>query len=516
MKPLVTPSVMSRIEKHTIEVLGIPQEVLMDNAGRAVAHTVILLGNNRCMKSVVVVCGPGNNGGDGFACARYLHEWGMRVRIVHGIPIENYQGGAGVFARAAIESGVVCHSTLDAARLCADDIVVDALFGTGFHRASSEKYTRWIDIVNQAGSPVVVAVDIPSGICGASGRVFGSHIQATHTVALQHEKCGTSIAPGVACAGQVATADIGISSAGLKEASVRCFSYEQSDVPLEVFSRNILHHKASRGRLLVVAGSVGKRGAGALCANAALACGTGLVTVAAGGIYDDEPLCVQSLMTANLDQKSIERVVEETRPAAIVLGPGMEVSSRGKGWLQAILDTQIPLVLDADGINQLDSLEDIANRESPVVLTPHEAELARMLGCSVSEVAANRLHCVTTAAQRVPGVVILLKGYDTLVTVALSHGCCATQVVRSGPPTLATAGTGDILAGMVGAFLAGSKDTHSDIASMASMAAWLHGYTAQLWHSRHGEEGLTAPGLLNYLPSAINALLGAPDNGTML
>ena len=415
-----------------------PMEELMERAGAAVAG-VVLAG---FPGTVTVVCGKGNNGGDGKVCARVLQEAGREVRVVEGV---------GDLGNA--------------------DVIVDALFGIGLREAPRDDAARMIDRINASGRPVV-AVDVPSGVNASTGEVPGAAVRATATVTFGAAKVGLAVAPGHFHAGRVHIAPIGL----------RPREYEHSLVPasalLEVPRKRPESTKYTAGSVLIVGGSRGLTGAPALAAVAAFRADAGYVAVAAP--ESALPVLETTLLevvkrplaedhSGRLLPRSADAIVEAAEKAdAVAIGPGLGRSDGTVELVRILLDRlSLPVVLDADALWELEPFA----RAAPTVLTPHSGELARLLGANSRDVDAHRLASAQRAATRF-GAVVLLKGADTIVASPREGVLVATY----GTPALATAGSGDVLTGIVAAFLAKGMDPRL----AAGTAAVAHGVAAEL------------------------------------
>ncbi|HZB23085.1 MAG TPA: NAD(P)H-hydrate dehydratase, partial [Gaiellaceae bacterium] len=357
------------------------------------------------------------------------------------------------------------------------DVVVDALFGTGFRGAPRDDAAALIERVNAAGAPVV-AVDVPSGIDASTGEVAGVAVHAAHTVTMHGRKVGLEVAPGRFHVGTVSVADIGVPQAETRHRRV------SPDVLRLVPRRRPHDNKYRAGSVLVVGGARGMTGAAALAARAAFRADAGYVAIAA----PSESLPVLETLVVEAVKRSLDDVTEAAeRAGALAIGPGLgpdhaELVSR-------LLATDLPAVVDADGLRALEPIE----RGAPTVLTPHEGELGRLLGEDSAWVAAHRLEAVRRAAERF-ACTVLLKGADTLV--CSPDG--AVLVVALGPPSLATAGTGDVLTGVVAAFLA--KGLEPSLAAAAGAAAQqLAAALAPM------QAGLVASDVVDAIPRAFEA-----------
>jgi ADP-dependent NAD(P)H-hydrate dehydratase / NAD(P)H-hydrate epimerase len=409
LEPLYTAEEMRAAEE------GHDVDAMMERAGRAVADELRRLYPDA--RRIAAVCGNGSNGGDGRIAVRLLREAGLEA--------EETDDPSGA------------------------DIVLDALFGTGFQGEPRPEAVTLIERINAAGAPVL-AVDVPSGVDASTGEVAGAAVRADHTVTMHARKVGLVVAPGRFHAGIVSVADIGIL---------------QRETEHHLVTREVLHlvprrregdNKYTAGAVLVVGGARGLTGAACLAAEAAFRADAGYVAVAA----PEESLPV--LETRLLE--AVKRPLEEAdaaakRAGALALGPGL--GEGREALVRRLLDEhELPAVVDADGLRGLEPLD----RSAPTVLTPHEGELARLLGEESSWIKAHRLAAVRRAVERF-GCVVLLKGPDTLVAAPNA----GVLVVSLGPPSLATAGTGDVLTGIVAAFLA--KGLEPSLAAAAGAAA---------------------------------------------
>jgi NAD(P)H-hydrate epimerase len=407
---------------------------LMDRAGQAVAEEA--LRRYPDARSFGAVCGGGANGGDGR----------IALEVLRGAGKEAAEGTDG-------------------------DVLIDALFGTGFHGEPREDAAHLIERMNSAGSPVV-AVDLPSGVDADSGEIGGVAVRADVTVTMHGRKVGLEVAPGRFHAGDVVVADI-----GLERGDTRATLVDRGVLSLVPRKRET-DNKYTAGALLVVGGSPGLAGSVTLTASAAFRADAGYVTVCS----EIEPPILEAV------KRPLQEAFDAApRHGALAVGPGLGRSDDKRGLVRRLLEeTDLPAVVDADGLFGLEPFR----RDAPTVLTPHEGELGRLLGRESSWVAAHRLSAVTEAAERF-GCVCLLKGADALVA-APGEGIL---VAALGPPSLATAGTGDVLTGVIGAFLA--KGMEGRIAAAAGAVAC--DVAARLGHAR----GLIASDVVGLLPAAL-------------
>jgi hydroxyethylthiazole kinase-like uncharacterized protein yjeF len=499
---LYTAEEMSRADKGA-QALGIPGGVLMERAGAAMARVAL---EAYAPGHALIVAGGGNNGGDGFVIARELHRSGVEVAVL--ATKDGYEGdpktNLGILRNLNVR--LVEPDDLEA-ELGRADLVVDALLGTGFSGEVREKEARLIEKMNQSGAPVL-AVDVPSGVDGATGEVHGAAVRADVTVCAHAAKVGCVVSPGREHAGEVVAVDIGIPP----EADVQpSLIWTDADSLRGRIPRTAQPaHKYSAGALLVVAGSRTTTGAPIMVVNGAQKTGCGIVFLAtsesAAPSIDLELTEALVYGVAEDDEgfmapEALDRILKQAeRASALAVGPGMGTGDEGRRLVEGILhETEAPVILDADAITNLAGTDVLAKREAPTVVTPHAGELGRLLGSGAREVSASRLRSARKAAEE-HGCCVLLKGSDTLVIQ--DH---RAAVNSTGDVALATAGTGDILSGVVGALLSRGMDAYE----AARAGAWVHGRAAELWLDETGwpAESMIATDLLPHLPAALGELL---------
>jgi NAD(P)H-hydrate epimerase len=486
MIPVLEAGQMKEADRVTIDELGLPGLVLMENAAGAVTETVAQRFADAAR--VVVVCGPGNNGGDGLAVARQLRCRGFSVDAALLVAEAELKGDAAAQLGLARRFGVEVHrcdggTSRLVELLSGAGLVVDALFGTGLGRPLTGRWAEAVRAINASGAPVV-AVDIPSGLEGSASAIAGEAVEATITVTFAAPKVAHVLPPACRACGEVAVAEIGIPP-WVVEAQAGVGLLEREDVAGWLPPRPPDAHKGRFGHLLVVAGREGRAGAAALAARAAVTLGSGLVTVATARgavrpIQAQVPeAMVDVLPTGEDGAASGEGLTASlTKATALAVGPGLGLSDGPRRLLDVVLgEWRGPLVLDADALTLLAGrLETLQARTSPTVLTPHPGELGRLLGMPTEEVTRDRLRAARDAAQRCGGVV-LAKGARTVI----AGGGGWTLVNPTGTSGLATGGAGDVLTGAIGAFLAqglGAREA-------AACAAWLHGRAAEIAGAQH-------------------------------
>jgi hydroxyethylthiazole kinase-like uncharacterized protein yjeF len=494
MIELLTTAEMAEADRLAVAG-GIPSIALMENAGRAVADAASrMLQGHR----VVVVAGPGNNGGDGFVAARYLAERGLAVSVCFFGKRERLKGDAALAAQRW--NGPVSEPSPAAFTDC--DLIIDALFGAGLDRGVESPARNVIDLMNAASIPIV-AVDLPSGVNGTTGAVKGCAINAQLTVTFFRRKPGHFLLPGRLHCGVVEVADIGIPERVLDKIKPMTFA----NVP--ALWRNAFPqartegHKYSRGHAVVISGGPSTTGAARLAARGALRAGAGLVTIAsprdALSINAAENLAV---MVRPVDGPiELKEFLADKRRNAIAIGPGGGVGPAMREQVRTALDGDAAVVLDADALTSFagdpDALANAIGKRAgrPVVLTPHEGEFSRLFSALEQEARSrSKLEKARLAATKT-GAVLVLKGADSVVAEPSGRAAIADN----GPPTLATAGSGDVLAGMVSGLLAQGMP----VFEAACAAVWLHGEAAKEFGP-----GLIAEDLPDMLPRVYGRLFG--------
>jgi NAD(P)H-hydrate epimerase len=491
---LVGSAEMREIDRAAIEVFGIPSLTLMDRAGRAVADAAVALAAPG--GRFVVVCGGGNNGGDGYVAARVLRAAGRDARVIALVPPERLSPDARAVREQADRAGVpIDEGVLAPLEAGVGDVVVDAIFGTGLGRAPEGPFAEAIARIDSArvAGARVLAVDVPSGLSADTGRPLGPCVRADRTVTFGFLKRGLVLHPGAALAGEVSVDDIGIPAEAARRVPVGCELLVELEARMLVPPRAPDAHKGDAGRLLVVAGSPGKTGAAHLALTGALRGGAGLVTLAARAEVlpfalagRPEAMSVALAGSGPLGRADLQHLLAAARDAdALVIGPGIPRGPETGELLRAFLDRAAkPAVLDADALNALaDGPSLVRGSGAPLLLTPHPGEMARLCGTTIADVQADRVGIAAVAAREWNATVVL-KGARTVV--ADPEGPPA--IIPTGSPGLATGGTGDVLAGLCGALLAGGLPPPA----AGRAGAWVHGRAGELAARRFGERGLVA------------------------
>lgn len=493
---LLSPGEMGRADRLTIDA-GTPGPVLMERAGRFVADAAARMAPRG--GRILALCGPGNNGGDGFVAARLLKATGFGVDVV----LLKDPSGLGGDARAAFEAMELPITRADAPgfveRLADADVVVDALFGAGLDRDLSVALIKLVEQVNQADVRVV-SVDLPSGINGANGAVLGAAIQAEHTVTFFRRKPGHLLFPGRSLCGAVSCVDIGIAPGVLFEISPKTCVNAPALWRSAWQAPQISGHKYARGHAVVLSGPVRSTGAARLAAGAALRAGAGLVTLATppSALLVNAAQLTAVMVQPVAGADGLAEFLKDRRLNAVVAGPGYGIGEKTCDVVRVILEAGRAVVLDADALTSFADAPErlfdlIASSGAPVVLTPHGGEFCRLFPGLTDLARLNRLEAARRAASA-RGAVIVLKGADTVI--AAPDGRAAIN--ENASPWLATAGSGDVLAGIICGLLAQSVPGFE----AASMGVWLH--------SEAGTEagpGLIAEDLAPALKSVISRLV---------
>ena len=513
MQPLFTAAEMRALDARAIATLGMPGPRLMEHAGRGAAAVIAREWAPLRGKHVLVLCGKGNNGGDGFVVARHLKARGARPRVLL-VARRSEVGGDAAQAlarwRGRIEEIHDEHGlTTLAHALDATDLVVDALLGTGLTGPARGIVAQSIERVNvsagRRGVPVV-ALDLPSGLGSDGGALLGPTVRATVTATFAGLKRSLMLHPAAPLAGRVVVVPIGIPPEEVAR-GLETFALEEDDIRPLFPPRPPEAHKGTYGHLLVIAGSAGKTGAAALAGRAALRSGVGLCTVATPA--SQQPVVAgfsMELMTEPIAETSAQSLAVKAREHlvdlalardAVAVGPGISLDPESQALARALVaEVPRPMVVDADALSALAGHLDLLEQGPAArVLTPHPGEMARMLGTSIAQVQADRIESVRRFCVE-HRVHLVLKGARSVLGAPDGR----VFVNPTGNPGMATGGSGDVLTGMIGAFLARRFDP------LAALQAgcYLHGLAGDLAAADRGEEGLLAGDIVEAISAAIN------------
>ena len=509
MRYVVTASEMREIDRRTIEEVGIPGLILMENAGLGVVEAVLDLLKDIHDGRVVVFCGKGNNGGDGMVVARHLFNRGIDVDIYLTGKKNSLQGDA--LANMNILDGfnLKINELTDKkglTRIGQFDLIVDALLGTGITgevKGLAADVIHWINVRSEP----VVSVDLPSGLHSDTGFFSGACVKADYTVTMAELKRGLLVPPGREMAGNVSVVDIGSPRFVSDSIGIKTYRIDDSDAADRLPHRSPAGHKGDFGKVLILAGSPGMTGAAVLSAHAALASGCGLTILGAPESLNPilekkltevmtKPLPETASGSLSLDsEKEINQLLDWADVLAI--GPGLSRDSETEELIHRIVTkTRLPVVVDADGLNafagQVDLLE---KKKGKFILTPHMGELARIIGKSIEDISNNPIETAREWASRL-NCILVLKGAPTIIGDSDGY----VYVNSTGNAGMATAGSGDVLTGMIAGFL-GQGSSPLDA---ALCGVFYHGRSGDLAVKEIGERSLIAGNLIDFLPAALD------------
>jgi NAD(P)H-hydrate epimerase len=512
---VLTSKEMREIDRKTIEEIGIPGPVLMENAGIRITGAILKRFPRITEENVVIVAGKGNNGGDGFVVARHLFNLGARPNVLLLASKQELKGDAALNLGIAEKIGVEIAEVTKIEEwkkhrigLFHASVIVDAIFGTGLLKPAEGLYATAIEDINKAPG-FKVAVDIPSGLSSDTHLLIGPAVKADLTVALAVPKIGHVLPPAEEYVGELVISDISIPPFLFEDESLKLEVIEKKDALPYVQKRKRDSHKGTYGHLFVLAGSLGKTGAAVMAAKAALRMGAGLVTV--GTPQSCWPVIARSmmeLMTEALPETPQKTISEAALPMvldllkgkdAVLIGPGISAHpSTAKLVVSLMPKIKVPAVIDADGLNILAENPDALKSFScPAVLTPHPGEFARLIRRSNKDVLDNRLELAAEFAEKYK-VCLVLKGYRTLVATPRGK----ILINPTGNPGMATGGSGDVLSGMIASLIIQEKN----ILGATAAAVYLHGLSGDIGAKRIGERPLIAGDLIKYLPQALKEM----------
>lgn len=485
---------MQKADRFTIDSIGIPSMVLMERAALQVVN--ILEAQQLEIQNTLVVCGSGNNGGDGYAIARLLHLKGFPVTILFVGKEEKRSPENRRQAEIAAHYAIPVINKLEKQEY---SVIVDAMFGTGLKREIGGEYYTVLDRLNQMPG-VKVAVDMPSGIHDATGTVMGIAFRADITVALAFEKRGLAFYPGCEYAGKVVVMDIGITEEALPKEPYRTVTYDRKDL-LEFFpKRKKNSHKGSYGKVLMIVGSKGMSGAAYLSAKAAYTVGAGLVQIYT---HEENRIILQQLLPEAIittyetfERAELERLLEWADVVGIGCGLGTNETAEQlvKHTLQMC---ETPCVVDADGLNLLSEHMEWLKDSSNLVLTPHMKEMGRLLGCSVAELAARRMEFLTAFVEQYQ-VTCVMKDARTLVGKRGED----VYVNLSGNHAMAKGGSGDVLSGVISGILAQQCENYE----AACLGTYLHGLAGDAAREEKGSYSVLASDIIDGISYVLKEL----------
>lgn len=514
---------MREMDRFTMDTLGIPGIILMEHAGRAVADEIRLRGSFR---HAVILCGHGNNGGDGMVIARYLHQRSCAVTVFllgdpqkmssdsqfhmdlvqkQGIQIETFNGDWQHVTEA------LSHA----------DLIVDAMLGTGAKGSLREPVKTAVNLVNDVRSgigikPVVVAVDLPTGIDADNGQLMDTAVKADLTVTFAFPKWGHFLYPGKEYVGELKVKDIGIPDQAIEH--VGCSAHILTpEAVAQAIPRRIKHsHKGTYGHVLLISGSHEMRGAPVLAGNAALRSGAGMVTMAvpASILSQVSSQVTEAIMWAwpehegHFENRPLSQISQwhdrKERFSCVAVGPGMGTWPQGEEWIDQIFSHfSCPLILDADALNLVARNPDILQHgHGPVVITPHPGEMARLTGLPVTEVERSRPQVAKNFAKQYQ-VYVVLKGTHTII--AAPDGRMVLNM--TGSPSMAKGGSGDVLTGIISSFIAQiSRNDEANLLDAIAAAVHIHGLTGEIC-GKQSEYSTLASDMIRHIGTAISQVL---------
>jgi len=523
---LVTANEMQKMDKETIESFGIPGRTLMESAGRGAYSMFTQTFSNLSKKKIGIIAGRGNNGGDTFVVARYLLEKNIDLNIFllcakDKIPID---------AKANLDlvekllhknrNGSISEITDSDAledfksEILLHDIFIDGIFGIGLNSDVRGLFKDIIQILNKSNKPIF-SIDIPSGLSADTGKPCGIAINATATATFAHPKPGHILHPGDRYTGELEVVDIGIPEFITEKFSPKLNLLEGKDIKCLFPERDSESHKGNFGHVFILAGSPGKTGAAALAANAAMRCGTGLVTLGIPQSLNSsvEPQVIEAMTcplsdndTGLLTKSAYEKIIEIAKDKdAIAIGPGIGTDKKTKELIEKLIKTiNIPIILDADSLNLIAQNPSILkNKKSDIILTPHPGEMARLAATTVKEIQDNRLESAIDFSEKYD-ITLVLKGANTIISLADNN----TFICPTGNPGMASGGMGDVLTGMIAGFMAqGFSSKDSSIAGV-----FLHGLCGDMLAESEGAFGFLASDMVKTIPRAIHQVINNTKN----
>ena len=511
---IATANEMNNIDRRTRDEYGIPTLLLMENAASGITRAVEQMLVSVKGKRITVICGRGNNSGDGLASARQLHNLGAKVSVYLLSDKADFKSEPAINLDIALKMGIEINEqgkysmrTLSS-RLRHSHLIIDAMIGTGLASAVKEEHRAVIELINTSKRPVA-AVDIPTGINSDTGEIMGAAVMATTTVTFALPKRGHFLYPGSDYAGRLQIVDISIPAEAIKKEAIYLSLLTGHDMQGIVPSRLSDSHKGTNGHALVIAGSIGKGGAAAMTALSCLRTGAGLLTLAvpervqpivAGKLTEVMTHPLAETEAGTISSKEGDMLMELSRDKEVVaIGPGLTTNKETVSVVKRVIrETGIPMVIDADAINALaDSPELLRDRKSATILTPHPGEMSRLTGKSTAEVQQDRIGTARDFAITY-GVYLILKGAHTVI----AEPSGAVYISPTGNPGMATGGTGDALTGIIAGLIAQGVEP----ADAAKLGVYLHGLAGDIAAQETGMVGMIAGDLIERIPAAIRQL----------
>jgi NAD(P)H-hydrate epimerase len=514
---VVTAEEMRVIDRRTIEGYSIPGSVLMERAGLAVASRIKEVFSPR---KVIIIAGSGNNGGDGLVVARDLYNEGWDVRVFLTVKPEDLKGDALLQYRIAVKFGLRIYPmneflTNYSSLITRHCILVDALLGTGISKNVTGLLSEVIIYLNRSNVPII-SVDIPSGISSDNGQIMGEAVRADYTVTFGLPKRGHLLYPGAQHSGKLFIEDIGFPKELLNSEKLHIELLTKDKVSPLIPQRPRYSHKGNYGHVLIIAGSNGKTGAAIMAAKACLRSGAGLVTlgipksladVFQSRVTEEMILALPDKGDGTLSQRASRVILNflNERATTLAIGPGIGISSDTKKLMDILIKTSTtPMLIDADGINSLKGERAIFSKsKAPIILTPHLGEMVRLLGkqkggsVKTQDIERNRINIPVSFAKET-GTYLVLKGVPTII--AGPDGMA--YINSTGNPGMASAGTGDVLTGMISAFLGqGLSPIHASI-----LGVYMHGFAGDSAAAEKGEHPLIATDIIEKIPFAFHSL----------
>ena len=519
---VLTGAEMKRLDRWAIDIYGMPSLLLMENAGAAAVKKSGQILNKLEGKQIIILAGKGNNGGDALVAARHLHDLGAEIRLFLVFAPEEMSGDVAVNWQLIEKKGLKWHMLRDEnsfyilrLRLNQCDLVIDGIFGTGFKGSPDNNVVRVIQAVNESNVPVL-AIDIPSGLDADTGRVENCAVKADHTITFAWLKRGLVLFPGKKYAGNVEVADISLPKEAVNELEQEVFyvteDFVEGLVPLIDWQK----HKHSAGHVLAIAGSGGMTGAAYFACKAAYRSGAGLIsTCIPKSLLPSFCSLLPEAIAHGMDETSqltldisawaqIENLLD--RKKAILFGPGISRGENIRDILINLLEkARQPIIIDADGLYALAVDPDILQQsKSTIILTPHPGEMANLLGMPVEMIQYDRVKIALEAAEKFNAIVVL-KGAATITATPAG----AVYINSTGNPGLATAGTGDILTGVISGLIAQGMEP----AAAAYFGVFLHGLAGDMVARKKGLHGTMASDVLEMLPYAIKEIADKDRSG---